>query len=234
MEIDGLSIEIERKPIKHLHLAVYPPDGRVHLSMPEDLKDDDARLFIVAKWQWIERQRKDILEHPRQTERMYISGENHYFLGERYILNVREMPIPPCIVLKGNQMYMYVRPGTSPKRREEALREWYRGRLQNIIAPLMEKWGKKMNEADVKWQVHSMKDRWGSCTIRSRRILFNIELARVPQQCIEYIVVHELLHLREKNHNKIFEALLTKYLPDWQKRRKTMNAFIALPMNGNI
>ena len=231
MEIEGLNIEVERKPIKHLHLAVYPPDGRVHLSMPEDLKDDDARLFVVSKWQWIERQRKDILDHPRQTERQYVSGENHYFLGERYVLNVKEMPIFPCIKLKGNQMYMFVRRGSTRERREELLREWYRVRLQKVIAPLMEAWTKKMGETDVNWQVQTMKNRWGSCTISSRRIRFNIELARVPQPCIEYIVVHELLHLREKNHNKLFEALLTHYLPNWQKRRDDLNAFIALPMD---
>lgn len=230
MEIDGLTIEIERKPIKHLHLAVYPPDGRVHLSMPKDLNDDDARLFIIAKWQWIAQQRKEILEHPRQTERLYVSGENHYFLGERYELNVRELPVSPYIKLKGNQMYMYVRRGTSQERRGEVLREWYRIRLQKVIAPLMTAWQEKMGEADVDWQVQTMKNRWGSCTIRSRRIRFNIELARVPQPCIEYIVVHELLHLKEQHHNKIFEALLTKYLPDWQKRREALNAFIAFPM----
>lgn len=231
MEIDGLNIEVERKPIKHLHLAVYPPNGRVHLSMPKDLTDEDARLFVVSKWQWIERQRKDILEHPRQTERRYVSGENYYYLGERYVLNVKEMPIPPHITLKGNQMYMFVHAGSSRQRREELLREWYRVRLQKVIEPLMGQWMTKMGESDVTWQVQRMKNRWGSCTLRSRRILFNIELARVPQPCIEYIVVHELLHLKEKNHNKIFEALLNKYLPDWQKRREQLNAFIALPMN---
>ncbi len=233
MEIDGLNIEIERKPIKHLHLAVYPPDGRVHLSMPQELTDDDARLFVISKWQWIERQRKDILDHPRQTERQYVSGENHYYLGERYLLNVRETPIFPHIMLKGKEMYLSVRPGASRDRREEVVREWYRVRLQKVIAPLMATWQEKLGEADVDWQVQTMKNRWGSCTIRSRRIRFNIELARVPQPCIEYIVVHELLHLKEKNHNKIFEALLAKYLPDWQKRREDLNAFIALPMNND-
>lgn len=230
MEIDGLHIDVERKPIKHLHLSVYPPDGRVHLSMPEDLTDEDARLFIVAKWGWIAKQRANIAAQPRQAQRQYVSGENYYYLGERYELNVVEMPIQPTVIVKGNQLYLYVRPRSSKAKRQEALRLWYRARLQQLLTTMVDEWAAKMEEQHFTWQIEQMRNRWGSCTVKTRRLRFNLELARVPRQCIEYIVVHELCHLRESRHNKLFEALMKKYMPDWRKRREQLNEFIAMPM----
>lgn len=230
MEIDGLHIEVERKPIKHLHLSVYPPDGHVHLSMPKDLTDEDARLFIIAKWSWIKRQREDIENQPRQTLRQYISGENYYLFGERYMLNVKEIRITPQIKVKGNQLYMYVWPNSTHERREELMREWYRVRLQKLLSPMVDEWAERLDEKNFTWQVQKMLNRWGSCTVKSRFIRFNLDLARVPRQCIEYIVVHELTHLKVAKHNKMFEMLLDKRMPDWRKRREELNNFIALPM----
>lgn len=230
MEIDGLHIEVERKAIKHLHLSVYPPDGHVHLSMPKDLTDEDARLFIVAKWTWIQRQREEIANQPRQTPRQYVSGENYYFLGERYMLNVVELRITPTVKTKGNQLYLYVWPKSSRERREEVLREWYRVRLQKLLSPMVDEWAERLGETNFTWQVQKMLNRWGSCTVKTRFIRFNLDLARVPRQCIEYIVVHELTHLKVAKHNKMFEMLLDKQMPDWRKRREELNNFIALPM----
>lgn len=230
MEIDGLHIEVERKAIKHLHLSVYPPDGHVHLSMPKDLTDEDARLFIVAKWTWIQRQREEIANQPRQTPRQYVSGENYYFLGERYMLNVVELRITPTVKAKGNQLYLYVWPKSSRERREEVLREWYRVRLQKLLSPMVDEWAERLGETNFTWQVQKMLNRWGSCTVKTRFIRFNLDLARVPRQCIEYIVVHELTHLKVAKHNKMFEMLLDKQMPDWRKRREELNNFIALPM----
>lgn len=230
MDIDGLHIEVERKPIKHLHLSVYPPDGHVHLSMPQDLTDEDARLFIVAKWAWIQRQREEIANQPRQTPRQYVSGENYYLFGERYMLNVVELRISPTVKVKGNQIYLYVWPKSSRERREEVMREWYRVRLQKLLSPMVDEWAEKMDEKDFTWQVQKMQNRWGSCTTKTRFIRFNLELIRVPRRCIEYIVVHELTHLKVPKHNKMFEALLNKSMPDWKRRREELNNFIALPM----
>lgn len=230
MDIDGLHIEVERKPIKHLHLSVYPPDGYVHLSIPQDLTDEDARLFIVAKWAWIQRQREEIANQPRQTPRQFVSGENYYLFGERYMLNVVELRITPTVKTKGNQLYLYVWPKSSRERREEVMREWYRVRLQKLLSPMVDEWAGKMDEKDFTWQVQKMQNRWGSCTTKTRFVRFNLDLARVPRHCIEYIVVHELAHLKVPNHNKMFEALMNKYMPEWKKRREELNAFIALPM----
>lgn len=230
MDIDGLHIEVERKPIKHLHLSVYPPDGHVHLSMPRDLTDEDARLFVVAKWAWVLRQREEIANQPRQTPRRYISGENYYFLGERYMLNVVEQRISPTVKVEGRQLYLYVWPKSSRERREEVMREWYRANLQKVLSQMVDEWAEKMEENDFTWQVQKMQNRWGSCTNKTRVIRFNLDLARVPRQCIECIVVHELTHLKVPKHNKMFEALMNKYMPDWKKRVEELNSFIALPM----
>lgn len=206
------------------------PDGHVHLSMPKDLTDEDARLFIVAKWTWIQRQREEIANQPRQTPRQYVSGENYYFLGERYMLNVVELRITPTVKTKGNQLYLYVWPKSSRERREEVLREWYRVRLQKLLSPMVDEWAERLGETNFTWQVQKMLNRWGGCTVKTRFIRFNLDLARVPRQCIEYIVVHELTHLKVAKHNKMFEMLLDKQMPDWRKRREELNNFIALPM----
>lgn len=124
------------------------PDGHVHLSMPKDLTDEDARLFIVAKWTWIQRQREEIANQPRQTPRQYVSGENYYFLGERYMLNVVELRITPTVKTKGNQLYLYVWPKSSRERREEVLREWYRVRLQKLLSPMVDEWAERFGETN--------------------------------------------------------------------------------------
>jgi len=231
MEIDGVSIQVERKPIKNMHLAVYPPDARVHLSLPDYLTDDDAYSYVVSKWEWVLKQRKAILEQPRQSEREYVSGENHYSLGVRYLLRVEYTTHGPNEILtKGNLMIMRVRKETTTERREALLSEWNRDNLKKCLTSLMEKWTESLNEPDVKWRIKQMKTQWGSCGIKTRSIIFNLELARVPIECIEYVVVHELTHLKSKHHDKVFEVLMNKRLPRWRSLREQLNNFIALPM----
>lgn len=231
MNIDGLEVEVERKPIKNMHLSVYPPDGRVHLSLPDYLTDDDARSYIVSKWTWIRKQQGEIAAQARQTEREYVSGENHYFFGSRYILKVVYTTSGAnSIEVHGNAMTMKVRKGSSVERKAELMNEWYREHLKEHIGFMMDKWTDKLDEKDVSWQIKIMKTQWGSCGAKSRSLLFNLELARVPKECIEYVVVHELTHLQVQNHSKVFEALMTRRLPNWRNLRKQLNDFIALPL----
>lgn len=231
MNIDGLEVEIERKPIKNMHLSVYPPDGRVHLSLPDYLADDDARSYIVSKWTWIRKQQDDIAAQARQTMREYVSGENHYFFGSRYILKVVYTTSGAnSIEVHGDAMTMKIRKDSSVERKGELMNEWYREHLKEYIGFLIDKWTGKLDERDVSWQIKIMKTQWGSCGAKKRSLLFNLELARVPKQCIEYVVVHELTHLQVQNHSKVFEALLTRRLPNWRSLRKQLNDFIALPL----
>jgi predicted metal-dependent hydrolase len=232
MQINGIDIAIERKPIKNLHLAVYPPDARVHVSMPDYLSEDDARSFIISRWDWVERQREQILNQARQSEREFVSGESHYCLGTRYRLRVIEMPRCAHTVNKqGEWLMMNVQPGTTTEKREEVLREWLRGQLKDYLQEIVPYWTKRINEDDVTWEVKQMRTQWGSCITKKRHLIFNLELARVPRECIEYVVVHELTHLMVKNHNKMFEMLMSQRLPLWRSRRKQLNDFIALPMD---
>ena len=229
MRIDDIEIEVEFKPIKNTHLSVYPPDGRVHVSAPDYLSEEDVHSYVVSKWDWVLKQRREIAEMPRQTEREYVSGENHFLFGSRYRLKVVEISSgQSCIKLQGDIMLMQVRHQAN---RHTLIQEYYRSQLKDYIAELLEKWSKKLELCDYTWQVKLMRTQWGSCTKKSRILLFNLELARVPKECIEYVVVHELTHLTVENHGKVFEAMMTARLPRWRSLRSQLNSFIALPMS---
>lgn len=227
MNIDGLEIEVERKPIKNMHLSVYPPDGRVHLSVPDYLTDSDVRSYVVSKLEWIHKQQKGIANQERQTKREYVSGENHYLFGVRYRLRVIYITNGSnSIEIHGGIMTMRVRKCTSVERREELVSEWYREQLKAYIGPIVDRWTQKLDEPNVSWQIKEMKTKWGSCGQKKRILLFNLELARVPKECIEYVIVHEITHLKVKNHNKLFETLMTERFPSWRCLREKLNKFI--------
>lgn len=229
MNIDGLEIEVERKPIKNMHLSVYPPDGRVHLSVPRYLSDGDILSFVASKWEWIQKHREDVINQARQTKREYVSGENHYLFGVRYrLLVINTTSGANGIEIQGDRLIMKSRQNSSVEKREEIMRWWYRGLLKQYLSELVKDWSAKLDEPNVTWEVKRMKREWGSCGAKKRALLFNLELARVPKRCIEYVVVHELTHLKVPNHSKVFQALMTQRMPDWRNRRHELNNFIAL------
>lgn len=229
MKIDDIEIEVERKPIKNMHLSVYPPNGRVHISVPEYLSDNDIHSYLVSKWDWVLKQRREILEQARQTEREYVSGEDHYLFGQRFRLKMNFITSGAYRVqTKGNILVMSIVKDSTTKRRHELLQEYCRNQLKAYLAVLMKKWQEQLSEPDVTWQVKQMKTQWGSCMSKKRSLLFNLALARVPKECIEYVVVHELTHLKIDNHSKLFEGLLTQRLPNWKVRRQRLNEFISL------
>lgn len=231
MNIDGLEIEVERKPIKNTHLSVYPPDGRVHLSVPDYLTEGDVRSYVISKWEWIRTQQDEIAAQARQTPREYVSGENHYYFGVRYRLRVSYVTSGAnSVEVRGDTMTMRIRKDSTVERRAELMTEWYREQLKEYIGPLVERWAEKLEERDVTWQIKSMKTLWGSCNARRRSLLFNLELARVPKECIEYVVVHELTHLKIQNHSKVFEFLLGQQIPNWKSLRKKLNEYVAMPI----
>lgn len=231
MEIDGIFIEIERKSIKNLHLSVYPPDARVHVSAPLYLDDNDIHSFVLSKWEWLEKQRERILSQERQSAREYVSGESYYHLGAHYRLKVIEEPrCTHSIQKQGDRLIMKVQPGTSMENRALVLREWQRAELKAVLSDMIPMLAEKCEEGDVTWEVKHMKAQWGSCVSKKRHIILNLELARVPKSLIEYVVLHEILHLKINNHSKVFEALMDKYMPQWRSRRKELNDFIAMPI----
>lgn len=230
MIIDGIDIQVEYKPIKNTHLAVYPPDGRVHVSAPEYLTENDIRSYVISKWDWIQRQRTAIAETPRQTERQFISGESHYLFGTRYYLKVEEISSGQSeIVIQGTKMMMRL---NKVSNRRALMQDFYRTKLKNFLEEVISKWTVQLSISNFTWQIKMMKTQWGSCTKKSRILLFNLELARVPKECIEYVVVHELTHLTVPSHNRVFETLMTERLPRWREIRKQLGDFIASEWNG--
>lgn len=230
IKISDLSIEVEQKAIKHMHLAVYPPDGRVHLSMPDYLSIEDARAFVWSRITWIRKQQKEVLTHERQPERQYISGEGHYLFGKLYeLIVVREEAAPRCEV-SDEQITLYVRPEAELESRKQVMKEWYRQQLKEYLTSAVARWCSLLGVTDASWEVRQMTSKWGSCVTRKQHILFNLELARVPKLCIDYVILHELVHLQVHNHNKQFEATMSRYMPQWRERKKELNNFISLPI----
>lgn len=227
IEVANISIEVEWKNIKNVHLTIYPPNARVHVSAPIGMTDEAVRLFLVTKIPWINQRISQILNQSRQTPREYVSGENHYFKGHRYRLKVLYHNAPAKVEIQGNEyIKLYVREGATEERRAEVLREWYRSELKLILHTLIAQWEKTLKVTVNKWEVKQMKTLWGSCNHHTRNIIFNLELIKKPLSCIEYIVVHELLHIRVRLHNEEYTALLNRYFPNWRILKDELNEFI--------
>jgi predicted metal-dependent hydrolase len=222
--VAGVRVSIVRKEIKNLHLGVYPPNGRVRVAAPLAVTDDAVRRAVIGKLGWIKRQRAKFGAQERQSKREMVRGESHYFLGRRYRLNVIERSGAGKVVLRGvSTMDLYVRPGTNAEQREAILRRWYRDELKALIPPLLEKWQEILRVRVDEWGVRKMKTKWGSCNAEARRIWLNLELAKKPVHCIEYIVAHELAHLLERHHDDRFVAIMNEHLPAWRTLRDELN-----------
>lgn len=224
--VSDITIDVERKDIKNMHLGVYPPGGRVRISTPLNIDDESVRLFVISKLSWIRKQQRLFKEQARQTEREYVSGESHYLWGERYLLNVIYQKGNPQVVLR-NKTYidLYVREGSGQVQRQRFMTEWYRKQLKEVIPELVEKWEDLIGVRVNDWGVKQMKTKWGTCNIEAGRIWLNLELAKKPERCLEYIIVHEMVHLLERNHNERFVALMDQFMPKWRTYRDELNEF---------
>jgi predicted metal-dependent hydrolase len=224
LEVSGIHIEVVRKAIKNLHLSVLPPDGRVRVSAPQHISDDRVRAAVSTRLSWIKKQQSEFASQPRQGEREMVTGETHYLWGKRYRLEVIEHSGKHEVRHKnGNKLQLFVRPGTTVDNRQKVMSEWYRQQLKDRIPTQLAKWQKKIGVQVDAWGVKKMKTKWGSCHIGARRIWLNLDLVCKPPECLEYILVHELVHLLERNHNNRFKALMDEFMPDWQMRRKLLN-----------
>ncbi len=224
LTVSGVKVEVVRKDIKNLHLGVYPPHGRVRVAAPLVISDEAVRLAVIDKLGWIRRQKAKFAEQPRQSQREMVNGESHYFLGKRYRLRVHEQDAPAQVAIRGvASLDLFVRPGTTADQREAVLLRWHREQLKALIPPLLEKWQPILGVQVADWGIKKMKTKWGSCSPASRRVWLNLELAKKPAQCLEYIVVHELVHLLERHHNERFTALLESHLPQWRQYRAMLS-----------
>ena len=223
--VNGLAVQIVRKAIKNLHLGVYPPNGRVRVAVPLRVSDSAVRRAVIGKLGWIKHQRARFDAQPRESAREMVSGESHYFLGRRYRLRVIYGDGTPAVLLRGHtRMEIHVRPGAPAERRERLLNQWYRGQLRKLVPPLLEQWQPVLGVTAAEWGVKKMKTKWGACNPQVRRIWLNLELAKKPPQCLEYVIGHELVHLVERQHNEHFVALMDQHLPQWRRCRQELNA----------
>lgn len=226
LEINDMQVDVFRKSIKNLHLSVYPPDGKVRVSAPLSLDDEAIRLAIISRLGWIRRQQARFAQQDRQSARDMVTGESHYVQGHRYRLDVIEHQGAPAVTIRNNTtLELRVRPGSDQQKREAVLAQWYRQQLRAHIPELIAKWEPIMGVEVAEWGIKKMKTRWGTCNIAARRIWVNLELAKKPVACLEYIVVHEMVHLLERHHNDQFKAYMDQFLPQWRLHRDTLNHY---------
>jgi len=210
-------VEVVRKAIKNLHLAVYPPEGRVRVAVPLHVTDENVRLAVISKLGWIKKQKTNFKDQPRQSRREMVSGESHYFMGRRYLLDVVQRYGRHDIAIENNtRMTLYVQTGTSERNKEKVLLEWYRRQLKALIPDLIAKWELVIGVQVSQWGIKKMKTRWGACNIAAKRIWLNLELAKKPPECLTYILVHEMVHFLERHHNDRFKTLMDRFMPQWR------------------
>jgi predicted metal-dependent hydrolase len=221
--VSDIPIQVIRKPIKNLHLSVSP-DGQVQIAAPLHLSDDQLRLAVITRLSWIKKQQATFQAQPRQTDRQMVTGETHYLFGHRYRLEVIERQGRHEIVIKNHQtILLFVKPGTSTANRIKVLNHWYRQQLQSRIPDLIDRWLPKIGRSLTDWRIKKMKTKWGSCNIAQSRIWLNLELAKKPIECLEYVIVHELVHLLERSHGDRFKDYMDKFLPQWRLSRDILN-----------
>jgi predicted metal-dependent hydrolase len=222
LTVAGLDVDVIRKDIKHIHISVYPPNGRVRVAAPHRIGDEAVRLAIVQRLPWIRKQQDRLRNAPRQSERRMVSGETHYVWGERYRLDVSRTG-RHGVEFQGKTLWLVAPTGSDVNARRRVLDRWYRRQLADALPPLLEKWQDVVGQRVDKIVIRRMKTKWGSCTPQSRSIRINVELATRNPRCLEYVVVHELAHLIERSHNDRFVSLMDHFLPAWRAVRDELN-----------
>jgi len=231
--LGNIGVDVVHKDIKNLHLSVYPPTGKVHISAPLRMNLDTIRVFAISKLAWIKKQQNKFLGQKREAPREYIARESHYYLGKRHLLKVIEHDASPKVAIKHETMEMYIRPNTGLEKRKEILDEWYRQRLKEIIPGIIAQYEKAMKVNVNEFGIKKMKTKWGTCSREAKRIWLNLELAKKPQHYTEYIIVHEMLHLLERRHNDRFLDYMNKFIPQWRFYKEELNRSALTHVNWN-
>lgn len=223
IKLGEITADVVTKDIKNVHLSVYPPNGHVRISAPIRMSLDNVRAYAVTKLEWIKAQQVKLRSQERVMPRDYVSGESHFLWGKRYLLKVVEAEAPPLVTLRGRTLELRVRPGTTVERRGEIIEAWLRSQLKAAIPSIIQKWQPKLRVEVRQFHVQRMKTKWGSCSPDRHAIRLNTELAKKPIECLEYIVVHEMVHLLEPTHNARFVALMNEHMPKWKFYRDELN-----------
>jgi predicted metal-dependent hydrolase len=223
IHLGDIAVDVVLKDIKNVHLSVHPPTGRVRISAPKRMRVDTIRVFVISKIAWIRQQQRKLREQERETPREYVERESHYVWGKRHLLTVVESEGAPSIEIKHSRLFLRVAPRTAEERRQAFVEAWYREQLKQAVPPLVARWEQLLGVSVQRFFVQRMKTRWGSCNAKTSSIRLNTELAKKPRACLEYLVVHEMIHLLEPTHNARFVGLMDGAMPQWRIVRERLN-----------
>jgi predicted metal-dependent hydrolase len=223
IHIGDLSIKLTRKSIRHVHLSVHPPDGRVTLVAPIGTRLDVARVYAISRLGWIREQQRKLKNQARETPRQFVTRESQYLWGRRYLLTVAYADAKPSVRIDHRRITLTVRPGSSPEKRAEVMHEWHKSLLHEVVPQLIRKWEAKLGVQVERYFLQRMKTRWGGCNHRAGHIRLNTELVKKPKDLLEYIIVHEMAHLLEPTHSERFAGLLDQHYPTWREARAELN-----------
>lgn len=223
INLGDIELDVVQKDIQNIHLSVHPPTGRVTVSAPLHLKPDTIRVFALSKLGWIKKQQKKFREQERETPREMFDRESHFVWGKRYLMKLIEEKGPPGITISPSWLQLHAKPGSEPEHRRKILEDWYRERIKERIQEIVTEWELKIGVKVERIFVQRMKTKWGSCNAKAKSIRINLELAKKPPECLEYIVVHEMVHILEPTHNKRFMALMDNFMPNWKDYREQLN-----------
>ncbi len=223
IDLGNMTVDVEQKDIKNIHLSVYPPTGRIRIAAPLRFDLETIRMFAISKLGWIKKQQERLRKQTRETPREYKTRESHYYLGKRFLIQVIKTESKPSVSIKHDKIILQVKPDSNTEQKQLILQEWYREQLKELVPKYIAKWEETMQVKVADFGIKKMKTKWGTCNIEKKRIWINLELAKKPLLCLEYIVVHEMVHLLERNHNERFIAYMNKFLPQWKHYREELN-----------
>jgi len=223
IRLGDIAISVTRKRIKHVHLSVHPPRGRVTLVAPEGTRPQVARAYAASKLGWIRDQQAKLRGQARETPRQFVERESHYLWGRRYLLSVKEQEAKPSVRLSHRSITLTVRPGSSEENRGAVIHEWHKALLHHVVPELIRRWEPKLGVKVASYFLQRMKTKWGGCNHRARNIRLNTELVKKPKDLLEYVVIHEMLHMIEPTHSERFVTLMSKHYPAWREARAELN-----------
>ena len=223
IQLGEIAIALTRKDVKHVHLSVHPPSGRVTLVAPNGTRSEVARGYAISKLGWIQDQQAKMRGQARETPRQFVERESHYLWGRRYLLTVREEEAKPSIRLSHRAIMLTVRQGSNGAKCAAVMHEWHKSLLHKAVRELIAKWAPKLGVDVAGYYLQRMKTKWGSCNHRAHTIRLNTELVKKSKDLLEYVVVHEMLHLMEPTHSERFLGLMSKHYPAWRDARAELN-----------
>ena len=223
IELGDISISVTRKDIKNVHLSVHPPEGRVTLVAPTSTRLEVARAYAISRLGWIREQQSKLEAQAREAPRQFVERESHYVWGRRYLMVVNHRDAKPSVVLDHKRITLTVRPGSDAHKRAEVMHEWQKLQLHAVVPVLIKTWECKLKVTVAGYYLQRMKTKWGSCNHRAGSIRLNTELVKKPKDLLEYVIVHEMIHLLEPTHNERFISILGEHFPTWREARAELN-----------